>query len=268
MFYDYDLEECYMTFIEQLSMGVGIVTIGTFFSFFIISFAFYKNKKSYKSESEDETETESETEEETEQEKYLNLYPLSEASNTYTNKVEISNSIVVETTPNGNVLMMYDFDNQTFIYWSYESNIDYKYLETVARKYVTMFNCKELYIEHTKFVSKEELDKNKQTETEEGESEQTENVTLEKQEGSEDIEDVKKSESGEEPLEEKPKSVFANLKSYKKKVDTEADVEVNHFLRKGSIRDFTHSLVEKLEVKAKDVDYKSFSQKLMEGFSS
>ena len=70
-----------------------------------------------------------------------------------------------------------------------------------------------------------------------------------------------------EQVEEKPKSVFANLKSYKKKVEKEDDVEVNHFLRKGSIYDFTHSLVEKLEVKAKDVDYKSFSQKLLEGFS-
>ena len=69
-------------------------------------------------------------------------------------------------------------------------------------------------------------------------------------------------EAEEEVAEEKSQSVFANLKSYKKKVEKKDDIQVNSFVRKGSINDFKHSSVEKLEVKAKDVDYRSFASKL------
>ena len=50
--------------------------------------------------------------------------------------------VVEEITPEGKVRMKWE---DQFLYWS-ERPIQYKYLETVARKYVIVYNCKENYI--------------------------------------------------------------------------------------------------------------------------
>jgi len=55
-------------------------------------------------------------------------------------------SFVIEKTPYGNALMMYDKDKENFRYYS-DSTIPYKYLEVVSRKYVKMFNCRPLFID-------------------------------------------------------------------------------------------------------------------------
>lgn len=59
------------------------------------------------------------------------------------------NAYVLEYTPNGNAIMRYNTDIETFEYWSscYQSE---SYLETIAKKYTIQFNCKHLYVE-TKF---------------------------------------------------------------------------------------------------------------------
>jgi len=51
--------------------------------------------------------------------------------------------LVEETTPEGVVRMK--FVDDVFMYWANRS-IQYKYLETVARKYVIVYDCKEKYI--------------------------------------------------------------------------------------------------------------------------
>ena len=51
--------------------------------------------------------------------------------------------VVEEMTPEG--LVRLKWDNGTFLYWS-SRPIQYKYLETVARKYVIVYECKENYI--------------------------------------------------------------------------------------------------------------------------
>lgn len=50
--------------------------------------------------------------------------------------------VVEEITPEGKVRMKWE---DQFLYWS-DRPIQYKYLETVARKYVIVYNCKENYI--------------------------------------------------------------------------------------------------------------------------
>ena len=68
-------------------------------------------------------------------------------------------SIVMETTPNGNVLMYWDNNRSSFIYYS-DTSIPYRYLEVVARKYVIMNNCREIYFimeEQLKPLKKEEI---------------------------------------------------------------------------------------------------------------
>jgi hypothetical protein len=50
--------------------------------------------------------------------------------------------VVEEITPEGKVRMKWENE---FLYWS-DRPMQYKYLETVARKYVIVYNCKENYI--------------------------------------------------------------------------------------------------------------------------
>ena len=72
-------------------------------------------------------------------------YPIKFAKNS--NDLEnIENCSVFCTTPSGEVYMKYNKDNEGFDYWCSKKDIKYKYLETVARKFVTMFKCADLYI--------------------------------------------------------------------------------------------------------------------------
>lgn len=59
---------------------------------------------------------------------------------------KLDNSYVMEKTPQGNVLMIYDKERESFKYYS-DSSIPYRYLEVVARKYVKMFNCRPLFVD-------------------------------------------------------------------------------------------------------------------------
>jgi hypothetical protein len=71
----------------------------------------------------------------------------------------LKNSFVMETTPNGNVLMFWDNNRYSFTYYS-DTSIPYRYLEVVARKYVIMNNCREIYYimeEQLKPLKKEEI---------------------------------------------------------------------------------------------------------------
>lgn len=56
------------------------------------------------------------------------------------------NNMVMENTPLGNVIMTYDNNRETFNFYS-DNMIPYRYLETVARKYVITYNCRPLYID-------------------------------------------------------------------------------------------------------------------------
>lgn len=58
----------------------------------------------------------------------------------------INKRFVVEMTPVGNVIMQYDVGKESFVYYT-DNIIPFRYLETIARKYVCVFNCKELFIE-------------------------------------------------------------------------------------------------------------------------
>jgi hypothetical protein len=54
--------------------------------------------------------------------------------------------IIIESTPLGNVLLFYNHDKLAFDYYS-DSTIPYRFLETVARKYVLTYNYRPLYID-------------------------------------------------------------------------------------------------------------------------
>lgn len=105
--------------------------------------------------------------------------------------LRFKNKFIIENTPLGNVNMCYNHEKESFEYYS-DKTIPYRYLEPVARKYVCIFMCKDLYID-----MEEELKEAKKRKIEEDEHAKE---LVEKQK-----EEVKKT-----------KDIFARLKTYNK----------------------------------------------------
>ena len=76
-------------------------------------------------------------------------------------KDNLKNNFVMETTPLGNVIMYYNIDKHGFVYYS-DSAIPYRFLETVARKYITTFKCKDssIYVDEIDDEINCKIDKN------------------------------------------------------------------------------------------------------------
>jgi hypothetical protein len=76
------------------------------------------------------------------EDKYKKEFELAESSGTIEN---LKYNILMENTPNGNVLMFYDYTKDSFVYYS-DKVIPYRFLDTVGRKYAIYFKCKNVYI--------------------------------------------------------------------------------------------------------------------------
>jgi prefoldin subunit 5 len=111
---------------------------------------------------------------------------------------KLKNSYIIEKTPLGNVLMIYDKDCCSFKYYT-DSTIPYRYLEPVGRKYVKFFNCRPIFVDmeeefklfEEKWEKEKELKKQKAEE-----KEKDTNINIKKNECK--------------------KNVFAKFKSYNK----------------------------------------------------
>ena len=139
-------------------------------------------------------------------------YPLGDADN---EGCDYKKSVVLSNTPKGMVYMRYCEKDLGFEYWA-DNSIDYKYLETVARKYVTIFSCRDTYINRFGLL-KEKIQKIR------------ENIEENKDKEEEEVDDV-----------------FATLKSYNKSKQTSRteltrnDIvcdEANKYLNRGKLRD-------------------------------
>lgn len=102
------------------------------------------------------------------EDKYLDLYRKTESTVCSDEKIEgLKNTILMENTPLGNVIMYYDKSRETFIYYS-DSNIPYRYLEVISRKYVIMNHCKQIHVDMEQEIkdAQEKLEQKKQEEEE------------------------------------------------------------------------------------------------------
>ena len=104
------------------------------------AFVFY-NDSTFSEKEEEQEEGEEGEEEESD---FFTKYNIKEANDFNKDKDSIEESVVVENTPNGVVLMKYCVDSEAFLYWSEFNRITYGELQTVARKFVSVFNCKQL----------------------------------------------------------------------------------------------------------------------------
>lgn len=126
--------------------------------YILLMYFLYNKYKEYKQVEDKEKIYKQLTNIENELQKYENLYPLTQTTVMETD-VNKDNKIVEEDTPDGNVWMMYDDFTKSFLYWSKKA-VTYKYLETVARKYVILYECKELYINKNRLEVEEEKKEN------------------------------------------------------------------------------------------------------------
>ena len=67
----------------------------------------------------------------------------------YNNDVDLDSiskeRYISDETPDGYVFMRYNLDEEGFEYWCDNKNVKFKFLETVSRKYVSFYLCKNLY---------------------------------------------------------------------------------------------------------------------------
>jgi len=179
----------------------------------------------------------------------------------------LSLNTVTETTPRGDVLMYYSSKMGSFVYHSRTKEIPYKYLETVARRYVIEYNCKKLYIDIRKEYEKG-VNKYKEIKAKE------DKAAADAKDGK--VEDVK---------ENKKKQIFANLKTYNRKGEVHNKQKdkiyilkenANRYSYRGKIEEYSEAKVESCldkkvldelgdkrseeEKNVKDIDFASFKK--------
>lgn len=124
---------------ETLVMVSGCFGLGALIASFIVSQFLYNNK-----------DDEQKPEEQTEEEEYTSKYNLDDLELVIFDddtKNELKSVVCTDETPAGKVLLTYK--EPDFVYYARSGNvIPYRFLDTVARKFVTENNCLEIY---TKF---------------------------------------------------------------------------------------------------------------------
>ena len=122
---------------------------------------------------------------------------------------KLKNVFIMEHTPVGNVLMNYDAERETFIYYS-DNNVPYKYLDAVCRKFVKQFDCRPIYVDMEEEIKlfKEQIEKEKERLEKEKEILEKEKERLEKEMVIKPLPTVEK------------KKIFAKFKSYNKESGT------------------------------------------------
>ena len=134
---------------DYLYIG-SLFIVGAFGAFAFTSYCVvnkdYKNlKQKIKNDEKKREEDELRQQKEDEENSYENKFSLKNAIHNK-NHVELDEKYIFESTPDGVVILNYDIENKSFNYWS-DNTIQYKYLQTVARRFVFDFQCKDYYIQ-------------------------------------------------------------------------------------------------------------------------
>lgn len=124
---------------------------------------------------------------------------------------ELANKHIRLDTEQGEIVMFYDHEKTSFVWYCNTKEVPYKYLETVARKYVIDNNCSCIYA-----VMHEELNKGRQRQAE----------------AKKKLEE----EAKEHDKKEVTSSVFASFKSYNKKNASEMIQNKNWLFKENANR--------------------------------
>lgn len=162
---------------------------------------------------------------------------------------DLKNKIINEKTPRGDIILYYNNETETFFYYCNTKEIPYQYLEVVARHYVCIHDCKNIYYDHD-----DNQLRNKK-------------VNLDQKEKEEEVEKEKEKEN-DVPLPRK--SIFASFMSYNTgnvKIKKETEKKVNRYTYKGKIEDYDKDKAENSnDEEIVEVDFNSF-KKMMQNAS-
>ena len=161
---------------------------------------------------------------------YENKYPIDSIDNNIdTEFIPNKTNFITENTPNGTVFMRYDKHNKGFDYWCNNNQIEYKYLETVARKFIKIFNCKHLYFDREKDIQQQKL---------ELELKDLSNNSPNKNE-------IVNNADDNDDVFVKPKPIVNNNKKEKQKKNDNTIIprNSNKFIKKGKVNELTNTLL-------------------------
>ena len=170
---------------------------------------------------------------------------------------DLALNVIREETPKGEVLMYYSHEMESFIYYSKTKEIPYKYLETLARKYVIIYDCKKMYVDIRKEYEKglNKYNELKENKTPEGGTEVT--------------------GTGGEKSENKKKQLFASFKTYNRKGEVNAKQKdkiyilrekANRYSYRGKIEEYKEDTMgdeetgEQSDYKDKKIDFSEFKK--------
>jgi hypothetical protein len=251
---------------NDLFFSFLVLGFGVFLSTLIVSYLM-PNDDSKLDEEDEEDEDEDEDEEEDEEEdddeeddvnyeyKYSEFFEeLNEKEHsalTVEDKINMKKNVITESTPNGNVVMSYHFNEKdpelsAFQYYCNDRSIPYKYLDTVARKFAITYNCPELYL-YLKTELMKGVDKIKQDE--------------EKEKAAAEM--LKKKDEEKEKVE----SVFATFKKYKQEEPKTKKAKLrsllvgkNRYTRLGNVEDYEKTLLPKRENDVKPISFAEYKK--------
>lgn len=122
----------------------------------------------------------------------------------------LKNCYIIEKTPLGNVIMIYNNEREIFEYYS-DNTIPYRYLEPVGRKYVITFDCRPVFVDMEEELKEAEQRLREKEEQEKMEMEEK-NALNNNNNSSNNNNTINNSNSKNN----NKKNVFAKFKSYNK----------------------------------------------------
>jgi hypothetical protein len=171
---------------------------------------------------------------------------------------DLTLNVIREETPKGEVLMYYGHETGSFIYYSNTKEIPYKYLETLARKYVITYDCKKIYIDIRKEYEKglNKYNEMKENKTTDGGSEGG-------------------AATGDDGGAKKKKQLFASFKTYNRKSEVNIKQKdkiyilrekANRYSYRGKIEEYKEDTMggnetsEQSDYKDKKIDFSEFKK--------
>ena len=159
---------------------------------------------------------------------------------------ELKTKILREKTPEGDIIIFYNNNTETYWYYTDIRNISYKTLDTVARCYAVTYNVKQICVNY-----KEEWEQSK-----------AEALAHQNKDDEEDKDAEKKEE------ENKSKSVFATFKDYNKKSHSHPSIKrrryrimtdkANRFTNKGNLDNYNEIEIENENESKYELSFEDF----------
>ena len=265
---------CETSIFDYFFKSVGIISVGFMFSFYFISLIYKKdflfekfNKNDYNSDFDHDEE------DEYEKKYYEDFKKLENKELTDEDKELLKKRILYEDTPDGEVIIYYNNDTESFYYWCDNKNIKYMFLNSVVYKYAVEYNCKSVCVDYTSELKciEKEYEKLQKSKSEEKNKETNEDVNENNDVNENDNQNEDVNENVNEDLNNKEKNVFVKFKNYSNQQNTNNNTSnskylvtksSNRFSYRGNIKEYYKSKNKSINLKEekKNISYSDFKK--------